>query len=586
MTQIGYKELFEYFITVNNETTSLDLSYIKEDNEAIVTITGNESFEVGMNEVRITVTRVVSEELTLENTYIIYVNRNMSTNNYLATLYLSNGSLSPDFNKETLTYMVNVDSTVDSVVVYGTTEDATAKITSGLGTHSLDFGKNIINVKVRSAIGITRNYTIEITKLASSNNKLNNLIVKDISSNIIDSTDAFNPDNNSYTYNLDKSLDYININAYKGDEYQTISGDGTKELQPGVNTFDIIVTAGNGDINTYTLIINNPLDSNNFASMITPSSGTLSPIFDKETTGYTLDLGNDVNTLEFTVTLESSKATVTGHELKGVPEGISTREIIVKAEDGTEKKYTITINKEQASNALLDSLTVEDYPFEFDSNTFDYTLKVSGSKRKLLVSEIEAIAKDTEATVNLMGDLELKEGIVNIYVIEVIARDGFTTQEYRLNITRDSEEYTIRSEVYSIVRDDTDEDYVMKIEPNQELETFMGNFQNDRETLKFYDKDDNEVTSIKAVGTGSKVKLVIDNTVYDEVRVIVAGDTNGDGKVNVSDSMQVNNTVLKKISLSGYQFKAGDINHDGKINVSDSMLVNNYVLKKIATLII
>ena len=50
---------------------------------------------------------------------------------------------------------------------------------------------------------------------------------------------------------------------------------------------------------------------------------------------------------------------------------------------------------------------------------------------------------DDEATVNLMGDMNLSEGIINIYVIEVIARDGYTTQEYRLNITRDSEEYTL-----------------------------------------------------------------------------------------------------------------------------------------------
>ena len=65
-----------------------------------------------------------------------------------------------------------------------------------------------------------------------------------------------------------------------------------------MNTFDVIVTAQNGDVNTYTLNIDNPLSSNNYLKSLEPSSGALLPDFDKNVMNYTLEV-EDISSLSF-----------------------------------------------------------------------------------------------------------------------------------------------------------------------------------------------------------------------------------------------------------------------------------------------
>lgn len=587
------KEIFEYFITVNNEITSLDLSYVKEDAKANVVVSGNESFEVGMNEVHIKVTREVSEDVILENEYILYVNRQMSTNNFLQTLYLSEGELSPEFDKNTLNYEVTVSSEIDEVTVYAVPEDNTSKITSGVGLKLLNFGKNMIEIKVRSSIGVTRTYTVTITREESSNNELLDLIVKNINGDVLSPNVAFDPSINTYEYTLSQSEEYAIISAIEGDEYQVVSGAGPKALEHGTNTFVVTVTAQDGSINSYTLNINNPLSDNNYALNIVPSTGNLSPEFDKDTLEYTLEV-EDTSSLYFTVTTENNKASVTGHEIKPLEEGTSTRVITVTAEDGSIREYKVTVTRPSQSNALLESLEIDGYELEFDPNTFTYNLQLSRSKKELLESEITAIPKDTSATVNMMGDLTLVNGMVNVYVIEVIAKDGYTTQQYTLNVTRDSSDYTLRSEVYKIVRSDEetytednktyrviDEDYVIGIEPDTELEEFVNNFLNEeKDMIHVYNLEEVEITT-GLVGTAYKVKLESDTYVYDELVIIVRGDLTKDGKVNITDQAQMIGYIGKSITFDKYQELAADITKDGRVNITDQAQIISYIGKAI-----
>jgi hypothetical protein len=61
---------------------------------------------------------------------------------------------------------------------------------------------------------------------------------------------------------------------------------------------------------------------------------------------------------------------------------------------------------------------------------------------------------------------------------------------------------------------------------------------------------------------------------------IVAGDTNGDNNVNISDLMQVLNHVSGKSTLIGNAFTAGDVTGDGKVDLQDLMKILNFVSGK------
>ncbi len=585
------KLLLEYYISVDYEITSITPSYTTEDPNANVTITGNNNLKVGMNEVHI---KVTSSDNTLENDYIIYVNRKMSTNNFLSLLAVDGYIINPTFNPEELIYNLTVPREVETVNIIGITEDASATITSGIGNHNLELGLNTIEIKVKSMIGIVRTYKINITREQSNNNYLQNLTVSYINNNF-ELNPEFNKMTNDYTISAPSDANFVVIKGSLEDENATISGTGTKELNSGLNHFEIIVTAEDGSVNIYNIDITKEISNNNNLLNLIPSEGTLNPVFDKDTLEYTLELEYEVEMLSFTATPESNLSTVKGTEVSVVPEGNSTRLIMVTAEDGNIKTYKINIIKETASNALLESLTIEGYEFEFDPNTFTYNIQVSRGKSKLTEEEITAVAKDANATVNLMGDINLIPDMINIYTIEVIAKDGYTTQNYILNITRDSEEYSLRSEVYEIIRKDgkteetevikMTEDYTIGAMPSTEREIYKSNFLNPKEYLKMYKEDGSEITDEKTFTmTGGIIKLEINNYVYDELRIIIRGDITKDGKVNVTDKTKLTNFIIKTTTLDVYEQLAADVTKDGKVNVTDKTKLTNFIIKLITDL--
>ena len=77
-----------------------------------------------------------------------------------------------------------------------------------------------------------------------------------------------------------------------------------------------------------------------------------------------------------------------------------------------------------------------------------------------------------------------------------------------------------------------------------------------------------------------KIVIVDGNTIRKQYTIIVTGDVNGDGKINVADMMSVKSHILKKTTLSGNWYNAADVNGDSKINVADFMSVKGYILKK------
>jgi hypothetical protein len=66
----------------------------------------------------------------------------------------------------------------------------------------------------------------------------------------------------------------------------------------------------------------------------------------------------------------------------------------------------------------------------------------------------------------------------------------------------------------------------------------------------------------------------------DDEEETVAGDTNGDNNVNISDLMQVLNHVSGKSTLIGNAFTAGDVTGDGKVDLQDLMKILNFVSGK------
>lgn len=93
------------------------------------------------------------------------------------------------------------------------------------------------------------------------------------------------------------------------------------------------------------------LSSNANLSSIRISAGSLSPSFSPSTTSYTVKVGNDVNNCSMSVQVADSRATYTISGSSSLSVGKNVRKIVVTAENGTTKTYTVSIYREEKSTS-------------------------------------------------------------------------------------------------------------------------------------------------------------------------------------------------------------------------------------------
>ncbi|MBR1416802.1 MAG: cadherin-like beta sandwich domain-containing protein [Bacilli bacterium] len=178
-------------------------------------------------------------------------------------------------------------------------------------------------------------------------------------------------------------------------------------------------------------------------SSLTVSKGSLSPAFSSNVTTYTVNVDNDVDSIDVAATVNDSKATVSGTGTKSLAVGDNSISVIVTAEDGTQKTYSIKVTRAQKADpgepepedATLSSITVSKGSLspEFDKDTTTYTVNVDNDVDSI---DINATASDSNATVSGTGTKSLSEGD-NTYDITVTAKDG-TKKIYTIKVVRSS----------------------------------------------------------------------------------------------------------------------------------------------------
>ena len=425
-----------YSTTVNSASTTISAT-AKDSRSTISGDVGTKNLNYGVNTFRITIT----SETGSKRTYTISITRpdNRSTNNYLSSLEVRGFSLK--FNKNTTSY--DLQGNNSSTVIKASKEDFKATISRDIGTKSLNYGTNTFKIIVTAENGSQRTYTIYITR-PNANKNANNFLSSLTASGI-----NFSFNKNNGTYNLQTSNDSTVIEAIKEHSSTQISGDiGRKNLNFGLNTFKIKVTAENSLTRTYTLNITR-VDSrsdDNYLKMISISSGELK--FNKTTYIYNVDVENNIESVTLLATLNSNTASfVSGFEPKKVKlkNGNNTVYIKVRSEKGTERTYTININRKDGrdSDASLKGIKLSSGKIDFKSDVLDYSLNVEYKINKL---NIVATPNSSKAKVSIEQDEELKVG-ENIIRIIVIAENEKQTI-YTIKVNRKEEGYTLSDDNY------------------------------------------------------------------------------------------------------------------------------------------
>lgn len=177
-----------------------------------------------------------------------------SSNNSLKSLSVSEGKLSPSFDRAVTDYEVEFADDFNirdltSITVNATKEDSKAKL-SGTGSHDLTEGDNYINIDVTAENGAKKTYKIKVTKpekIEQSDLRIKTLEVNKIDSdnNFIKATldKDFDPETFDYTLNVEKNIKALDVDAKVEKEGIIVKIDGIDNLKEGENKATITLTA-------------------------------------------------------------------------------------------------------------------------------------------------------------------------------------------------------------------------------------------------------------------------------------------------------------------------------------------------------
>ena len=406
----------------------------------------------------------------------------------LSTLNVSDGTLSPMFDKDTTTYAVEVSNSVNSITVTpaAAADSSTItvngiSVTSGKPSSSIDLPNtgstaNKITIIVTASDNVTaKTYTVNVTRvMLSSNANLAGLVLSDGTL-----TPKFNPLTVTYSAEVPYAKTSMKVtpsvagvgalvtvngsSVPAGEASQNITLSNTGSV---INPISIVVTAQDGTKKTYTVNVTRiAISSNANLSGLTVSAGTLNPAFDASIINYTLSVGNPVTALTVTPTTASSVASVSVNgsvvisesESQSVPLTVGTTEItiLVTAQDGTTKTYTVNATRQAlSSNANLSEIKVLkgklqpafasattnylDAPVPFSDNASPAYNDTQSASIIATVAESGATVKINGSTVTSGSAYTLNNLSIgsNATTILVTAPDGITTKSYTVDVYR------------------------------------------------------------------------------------------------------------------------------------------------------
>ena len=425
--------------TVNvpyTETTATITATPTDGDRESYTVSGPSTLAVGDNEFTIS----VEAEDGTPNTYTVIVHRK-NNDNTLSSLTLSNASLNEDFDSSETSYTATVPYTTTTTTVNAIATDTslTPVIT---GNSALSVGENAYTIVVtpEDENEPSKTYTVVVTRQApSSDAYLTDLTIDNVTVQNFSGQETY-----EYTVEVSNSTSLVNIGAV-ANTGSTVSSDsdiGSKSLSVGMNDFEIVAVAQNGETRVSYMLHIKRLDSNNNLGSLTITSdpqGTLDNSFDPGTTEYTYTVGPNAGDISVVATPEgNATVTISPDSASGTydPDETNTITITVVPEEGDPKTYTINIVRQKSTDNTLSSLGVAGYQItpDFSNDVPSYTLTVG---KEIDKATIIAEKGESHQTIDGLGEKPLNKG-ENPFTITVHPEDNTALDRvFTITITRE-----------------------------------------------------------------------------------------------------------------------------------------------------
>ncbi len=250
--------------------------------------------------------------------------------------------------------IVDKDSTIITF-----TFKALKQTTTSISLSNLKASKEGTNVN----INVSNSIDIKINRALSDNND-----IVDLKPSVGKLDKEFNKDIYEYNLYVDYRVDSITLEGLLGDKYATTMGFREYKLTSDTTVILLEVVSESGEVKTYKINVIKEypkattqimsLSSNNYLSSLIIDGYDIK--FDKNTLEYEITVGSDVTSLDISATSEVDSASVRIYGNDDFSEGENIVTIVVTAEDGSQKTYTIKVNKEKEQASVADDTSVDD----------------------------------------------------------------------------------------------------------------------------------------------------------------------------------------------------------------------------------
>ena len=309
----------KYVHSVGYEVGSLTLSATAKDSSATVEGTGEKTLTVGKNEFTVTVSKSGKTAK-----YAVEITRAAAVLD-LTEVKIGDTVLTAGADGA---YTLNVENSVKTITLSATAAKSYVEI-EGLGEKTLAVGENTFTITVKAG-DATKNYTVKVVRAAAD------LTLAEVK---IGDTALTAGADGVYKHNVENEVTETTLSVRANNENATITGAGSKTLNVGDNTFEIVVSVGEEETK-YTVVVNRAKSDVKTIEEITVNGTSVD--YDEDENAYVITV-ND-KTAKVAVTLTSKVASyVIDPEVGTLKEGDNEFEITVTAENGSEATYVLVI---------------------------------------------------------------------------------------------------------------------------------------------------------------------------------------------------------------------------------------------------
>lgn len=356
-------------------------------------------------------------------------------------------------------YAVDVKPGGTATVVYTITSPDGSNLSTVTG--KLNYDTSLLEcTQISSSAGYAKNGTISATESQINGTKMTVTAVYKVKSGISNKTISTSINlSELYTVNSDKNQasslrpsGNINVieessNSSSGSSSSSNSSSSSSgnSSQTGSNSAETTKKSSNANLS------NLGIKPNDFTG------------FKSGTTTYNVTVPNEVDSVEVYATKADSKAKITGTGTKSLQEGENALSVVVTAEDGTTKTYTINVTREVAKEEEnteketevkkgLSSISINNLELnpEFATDVYEYTVKYIGEETSL---DITTVPTDANYKIEILGNQELKEG-ENIVTILVTDAEGNNIATYQLIVNKELKEEVVENIEEKTTNDD------------------------------------------------------------------------------------------------------------------------------------